>query len=85
MKVSVKEPTKDHSLQILIYWRMGLHSYYPVDMWGGEEGLLKQQRYDEIKFKYCKEHSIQLVIINFSKNRKIDKNEVIKEDLLVNN
>lgn len=26
MKVSVKEPTKDHSLQVLIYWRMGLHS-----------------------------------------------------------
>lgn len=28
MKVSVKEPTKDHSLQILIYWRMGLHSIH---------------------------------------------------------
>lgn len=54
-------------------------------MWGGEEALLKQQRYDEIKFKYCKEHSIPLVIINFSRNRKIDKNEVVKEDLLVNN
>lgn len=53
--------------------------------WGGEEGLLKQQRYDEIKIKYCKEHSIPLIIINFSKNRKINKNEVIKEDLLVNN
>ena len=75
---------KDNQLKYLIECQ-GRQHYYSVDIWGGEEGLLKQQRYDEIKFKYCKEHSIPLIIINFSKSRKIDKNEVIKEDLLVNN
>ncbi|MBT1162179.1 hypothetical protein JS541_10085 [Bifidobacterium sp. SO1] len=28
-KVSKKPPTKDHTLQILIYWLMGLHSIHP--------------------------------------------------------
>lgn len=28
-KVSVKPPTKEHTLQILMYWRMGLHSVHP--------------------------------------------------------
>ena len=28
-KVSKSRPTKDHTLQLLMYWRMGLHSIHP--------------------------------------------------------
>ena len=28
-KVSKKKPTKDHTLQLIMYWRMGLHSIHP--------------------------------------------------------
>lgn len=29
LKVSKKEPTSKHTLQLLMYWRMGLHSIHP--------------------------------------------------------
>lgn len=38
----------------------GLQHFRAVDVWGGEEKLIRQQSFDKAKDEYCKEHNIPL-------------------------
>ena len=52
----------------------GIHHYYPVSTWGGEEKFLITQRNDNIKNMYCEEHNIPLLRIPYT----YTKEEVIQ-------
>lgn len=41
----------------------GNQHFIPVSIWGGEEGLKKQQLYDSLKEEYCKKNNIELIIL----------------------
>lgn len=43
----------------------GEQHYYAVDWFGGEKQLKKQQKYDEIKRKFCDENHIKLIEIPY--------------------
>lgn len=43
----------------------GAQHYYPYPLFGGEEGLKYQKARDEIKRKYCREHNIELLEVNY--------------------
>lgn len=45
----------------------GVQHYYPIDIFGGEENLIKIKIRDGIKQKYCKENNIKLIIIKQDK------------------
>ena len=44
----------------------GRQHYEPVDLWGGEETLKKQQFRDETKRQYCEKKGIELIEIKYS-------------------
>ena len=46
----------------------GIQHFEPVDAFGGQESLKKQQLNDEIKTQYCKNHNIKLLRINYKQN-----------------
>lgn len=54
----------------------GEQHYQPVDLWGGEESLKKQQERDKKKNILCKENDINLIRISYDIE---DKEEFIKE------
>lgn len=68
-----------NSLKYLIEYQ-GLQHYQVVEYFGGKEGLLKRQQYDNKKVEYCDSHKIPLIILNG--NNTLSKEEIIKEDLL---
>ena len=43
----------------------GRQHYEPVDYFGGEENFKEQQKRDKIKYNYCKEHDIPLLLIPY--------------------
>ena len=56
----------------------GKQHFEPVEMWGGKEGLRKQQKRDKEKNNYCKENGIPLIRIPYT----IDKKELNLSTLL---
>jgi hypothetical protein len=48
----------------------GEQHYFPVECWGGKDGLLKRQMCDELKAQYCKDNNIPLLIIKYDENIK---------------
>ena len=49
----------------------GEQHYYPIDYFGGEEGLTKRQQNDEIKNNFCKENNIGLLRIKYDQDIKL--------------
>lgn len=52
----------------------GEQHYHSVDYFGGEERFKIQQKYDDIKNKYCRDNNIKLIRIPYNKN----KNDIIQ-------
>lgn len=44
----------------------GIQHFQPIEHWGGEQQLLKQQKNDEKKYKLCIEHDIKLIYVNYN-------------------
>lgn len=58
----------------------GEQHYQASDFFGGEEGLLKQQKNDQQKIDYCKEKHIPLIVIPYTELNKINL-DYIKEKI----
>lgn len=43
----------------------GIQHYVPIDIWGGSESLKGIKKRDKIKFNYCKENNVNLVLIKY--------------------
>lgn len=56
----------------------GEQHYKAIDMYGGEEGLQKNQYRDAIKNAYCKQHNIQLIRIRYDAPLKDIYNTLVK-------
>ena len=54
----------DNELEFLIEYQ-GIQHYQPKSIFGGIQGLRKQQYYDMQKREYCKKKGIKLVIIPY--------------------
>lgn len=54
----------DKTLKCLIEYQ-GIQHYEPVSYFGGEEKFMVQQIRDKIKYNYCKDHNIPLLIIPY--------------------
>lgn len=50
---------------VLIECQGGQH-YFPVDLWGGEDAFVKQQKHDAMKRKYALDHNILLIEIPYT-------------------
>lgn len=55
----------------------GQQHYYPVEIFGGEEIFQKQQRHDNIKRDYCKNHGIRLLEIPYYANTQKELNNFL--------
>jgi len=54
----------NNELEFLIEYQ-GIQHYKPKSVFGGPSGLKKQQYYDMMKREYCKKHNINLVLIPY--------------------
>ena len=68
-----------NKLKYLIEYQ-GEQHYESVNYFGGEDGFNLRLKYDKKKQEYCQEHNIPLIILN--KQNKLNKEEIIREDLL---
>ena len=50
---------------ILIEYQGGQH-YYPIDYFGGEKNFKKQQRHDQMKREYAKDHNYNLIEVPYT-------------------
>ena len=48
----------------------GVQHFYPIEMWGGQEALLKTQQHDLIKNNWANENSINLIRFNYKQTKK---------------
>jgi hypothetical protein len=46
----------------------GIQHYEPVDFFGGEKSFEYRKKLDEIKYNYCKDNNINLIIISYKDN-----------------
>lgn len=68
-----------NELKYLIEYN-GIQHYEPVDYFGGEEQLKKQQEYDSKKKEYCNSKGIPLIIIRYDQN--ITDEMVVRKEYL---
>ena len=61
----------EHEIQLLIEFQ-GIQHYEAKDVFGGYSGLRKQQYNDMKKRQYCKSHNINLVIIPYWDEQRIN-------------
>ena len=61
----------NNELEFLIQYQ-GIQHYKPKSVFGGMNGLHKQQYYDMEKREYCKKHGIKLILIPYWDENKID-------------
>lgn len=61
----------NNKLKYLIEYN-GIQHYKPVEMFGGQKQLEKQQYYDNIKVDYCKNNNINLIVIPYWKFKNIE-------------
>ena len=45
-----------------------LKPFLPIEIWGGEETLIEQQKKDKIKNQFCKDNKIKLIRINYKQD-----------------
>lgn len=60
----------DGELAFLLQYQ-GIQHYKPKSIFGGMDGLRRQQFYDMQKREYCKKHNIKLVLIPYWEQNKI--------------
>ena len=60
----------NNELEFLIQYQ-GIQHYKPKSVFGGMDGLRRQQFYDMQKREYCKKHDIKLVVIPYWEENKI--------------
>lgn len=48
----------------------GVQHFYPIEMWGGQEALLKTQQHDLTKNNWANENSINLIRFNYKQTKK---------------
>ena len=46
----------------------GIQHFLPIEIWGGEETLIEQQKKDKIKNQFCKDNKIKLIRINYKQD-----------------
>ena len=66
----------NNELLVLIEYN-GIQHYCPVEFFGGEEALEKQQERDNIKIQYCKEKQYRLEIIKYDENLEERMEEIL--------
>lgn len=59
----------------------GIQHFYPIEIWGGQQALLKTQQHDLIKNNWAKENGINLIRFNF-KQTKIEIENTLNSLLL---
>lgn len=64
-------------LDFLIQFQ-GIQHYEPKDVFGGYSGLRKQQFNDMKKREYCKKHNINLVIIPYWDEGRVDYDYILE-------
>jgi hypothetical protein len=57
----------------------GRQHFIAIEKWGGELGLLDQQKKDKIKDEYCKIKNIKLIRIPYNKNPIQELIEIFKK------
>lgn len=67
---------KDNKVCCLIEYQ-GEQHYFPVSIFGGEKGFLKQKEYDERKREYCNINQIKLIEIPYTNLKQIN-NDYLK-------
>ena len=72
---------KNDELKYLIECN-GRQHYQRIEYFQTQDDFKKQQDYDKKKILYCKQNNIPLITIDFSKNRIINENEVIRKEYL---
>lgn len=55
----------------------GIQHFKPIDYFGGENGFNEQLKRDELKFKLCKEHGIQIKYISYENDINNELNKII--------
>ena len=63
--------------KIILIEYNGIQHYSPVEYFGGEEALLKQQERDKIKQTYCLNNNYQLEIIKYDESIKDRLEEIL--------
>jgi len=61
----------NNNLKCLIEYN-GIQHYKAVEIFGGQKQLEKQQYYDKIKFDYCKNNNIKLIVIPYWEFKNIE-------------
>ena len=67
----------NNELQFLIEYQ-GIQHYEPKSKFGGLQGLKKQQFNDMKKREYCKKHNINLVVIPYWDENRINYDYIMK-------
>lgn len=67
---------KEGKLHCLIEYN-GKQHYDSIPYWGGDEGLKIRQERDLIKYEYCKNNNIPLIIYSYLD--KIEENKIVKD------
>ena len=67
---------KEGKLHCLIEYN-GKQHYDSIAYWGGDEGLRIRQERDLVKYEYCKNNNISLIIYSYLD--KIEENRIIKD------
>ena len=57
----------------------GIQHYQPKEKFGGNAGLRKQQFHDMMKRDYCKKHNINLVVIPYWNEARVNYDYIMKE------
>lgn len=47
----------------------GIQHFYPIEMWGGENALLKTQEHDLIKNNWANENNIDIICFNYKQTK----------------
>ena len=69
---------KNQNLVCLIEYN-GKQHYEPIEYFGGEESLKKQQKNDKLKIEYCNNHQIKLYIIDYTQDIITEMEKIINE------
>jgi hypothetical protein len=67
----------DGEIDFLIEYQ-GIQHYKPKDKFGGLSGLKKQQYNDMLKREYCKKHDLNLVLIPYWDENRVDFDYIMR-------
>ena len=59
----------------------GGQHFFPVEYFGGEDGLIKRQKYDKRKKKICEKHGVKLLYFGNTSNYDTFLGETVHDDV----